>query len=233
MLALHQYSPCWSVSSGSPFCTKVEAYLRIHGIPYTNVYDSDPRKAPRKQMPYLINTQSNEIIPDSECIIDYLEQHHGTEEKHLSDKEKAEAQAWVRCFEHHTYWCLVYTRWMMPDNWTITEPVYFGALPKIARCFVPKMVKKGIQKALYKHGLGRHDEKTLLRRGTQDIHNLAAYLGERSTLVGKEVTRYDISLYALLSHLVRTPIESPLKDAVLSHDNLMRFIQLVDDLVKE
>jgi len=233
MLELHQYSPCWSVSSGSPFCTKVEAYLRINDIPYSNVYKNDPRKAPRKQMPFLVNTRSKEIIPDSECIIDYLEEHHGTAAKHLTAADKAIGQAWVRCFEHHTYWCLVYTRWMLPDNWAITEPVFFGSMSSLARRFVPKIVKKGVQKALYEHGLGRHDEASILARGAQDIHNLAAFLGDRTTLVGSEVTRYDISLYALLSHIVKTPLESPLKDAVTSHNNLMQYIQLIDDLVRE
>ncbi len=233
MLELYQFPPIWSLSSGSTFCTKVEAYLRIKGIPYTNVYQMDPRKAPRKQMPYLIDTGKHHTISDSECIFDYLDEISPDTGSPLDSKEKGEALAWVRCFDHHYHWCLTYTRWMMPENWEITKPIYFATIPKILRNTIANSVKKGVIKTLYEHGLGRHDEKSILARGVQDINALAAYLGNRSTLIGNRVTRYDMSIYAMLVHTIRPPIESPLKDAVLSHDNLCQYVQLMDDLLRE
>ena len=44
MIKLFQFPPYWGLPNASPFCMKVETYLRMTGIPYQNVYVRDPRK---------------------------------------------------------------------------------------------------------------------------------------------------------------------------------------------
>lgn len=34
MIELHQFRPFWGLPNASPFCMKVETYLRFRGIPY-------------------------------------------------------------------------------------------------------------------------------------------------------------------------------------------------------
>jgi len=46
MITLHQYPGCWELPSLSPFCIKVETYLKMTGIPYKVVVENDPRHGP-------------------------------------------------------------------------------------------------------------------------------------------------------------------------------------------
>lgn len=48
MIKFSQFPPLWDLPSGSPFCAKIETYLRMVGLPYETVNDADVRKAPRK-----------------------------------------------------------------------------------------------------------------------------------------------------------------------------------------
>lgn len=75
MIRLHQYPPAFGLSSLSPFCIKVEAYLRMAGIPFESVPEVNPWKGPRGRMPYI--EARGEKIHDSDQILEYLEARSG------------------------------------------------------------------------------------------------------------------------------------------------------------
>ena len=70
MINLFQFHPCWNVPSASPFCIKLETYLKMANLKYQNQYLDDPRKAPKGKLPYI--TDNDITIADSGLIIDYL-----------------------------------------------------------------------------------------------------------------------------------------------------------------
>ena len=51
MITLHQFARVWDIPNLSPFCSKVETYLRMAGIPY-EVADAIPPTAPKGKLPY-------------------------------------------------------------------------------------------------------------------------------------------------------------------------------------
>lgn len=59
------------VRSISPFCIKLESWLRLTGIPYENIYTSKPSR--KGQTPYI--EFNGEQIPDSNLSIDFLKDH--------------------------------------------------------------------------------------------------------------------------------------------------------------
>ena len=70
MITLHQFSPNWGLPNASPFCMKLEIYLRMANLPHTVIYEDTLDKAPKKKMPYI--EDEGKKIGDSNLIIDYL-----------------------------------------------------------------------------------------------------------------------------------------------------------------
>ena len=53
MITLHQFPPAWGLPNASPFCMKVETYLRMCNLPYTTVNVLNPAKGPKGKLPTL------------------------------------------------------------------------------------------------------------------------------------------------------------------------------------
>ena len=49
---LHQSPAAFGISNPSPFCMKVETYLRMIGEPF-EIKSADPRKAPKGKLPFI------------------------------------------------------------------------------------------------------------------------------------------------------------------------------------
>ena len=53
MITLHQFPSAWGLPNASPFCMKVETYLRMCNLPYTTVNVLNPAKGPKGKLPYI------------------------------------------------------------------------------------------------------------------------------------------------------------------------------------
>ena len=69
MLTLYQFEPALGLPNTSPFCMKLETYLRMTGLDYQVDTSADVRKAPKGKLPYI--EDQGKIIPDSNFILDY------------------------------------------------------------------------------------------------------------------------------------------------------------------
>ena len=111
MIKLYQFNPAWGLPNPSPFCMKVETYLRMVGLPYEVINGVLPFKAPKKKLPYI--EDGTQVIADSGFILKYLKQTYGDKlDENLSDHEKASAHALSRLFEENLYWVVLYCRWI-------------------------------------------------------------------------------------------------------------------------
>jgi glutathione S-transferase len=76
MVTLVVFPTPWpKVPNGSPYCMKVENYLRIAKIPYEKKLTVDLKSAPKKRLPYIIHNGNK--IADSQVIIPYLQNTFG------------------------------------------------------------------------------------------------------------------------------------------------------------
>jgi hypothetical protein len=53
MIKLHQFAPAFGLPNASPFCMKVETYLRMAGLPYERVNSGDVLRAPKGKLPVI------------------------------------------------------------------------------------------------------------------------------------------------------------------------------------
>ncbi|MGH8581432.1 MAG: Tom37 metaxin N-terminal-like domain-containing protein, partial [Gammaproteobacteria bacterium] len=117
MIRLHQFKRQWGIANPSPFCMKVETYLRMTGLPYEVIEEASPLNAPKKKLPYI--DDGEKVIPDSGFIIDYLKASYGNPlDGGLSRAQQADAHLLRRLCEESLLWPVVYSRWIDDRGWS-------------------------------------------------------------------------------------------------------------------
>jgi len=209
VITLHQFMPVWGLPNASSFCLKVETYLRMAGLPYQTAVVFNPAKAPKGKLPYI--TDGVRTVADSGFILEYLKTTYGDSlDAHLGAAERAQALALQRLLEEHLYWCAVYDRWAMDENWARVKPAFFGALPPGVRDLVAWLARRGQLQALHGQGTGRHTAAEVYALGNADLTALSDALADRPYFLGEQPTSLDAAAYALLANLLWVPIDSPL-----------------------
>lgn len=229
MITLYQFPSHWNLPSASPFCIKLETYLKLAKIPYQTKVINDPRKTPKGKLPII--KDGEKIRADSSLIIEYLNKTYGDKlDSHLTPEQKALAITVQRLCEDHLYWIVMYERWIPDGAWKVINPVFFGNLSGPLKWFLPSMIRKNIKKACYNHGIGRFTDEERFQLGKQDIDTIVTLLGTNSYFFGNNPTSIDATLWGFITPLLNTPIPSKLRDyasnipALAEYDSRMQKI---------
>mgnify|MGYP001791305779 FL=1 len=223
MITLFQFKPCLGVRNPSPFCLKLETYLKMTGQPYQVADDANLLKAPKKKFPYITDdtAEGPVTITDSSFIINYLKQTYGDPlDQDLSLPEQGISLAFHRLMEENLYWPLLYSRWFEDENWTVIRKVYFSDLPPVLRSLVPRSVRRDYVKALNGQGIGRHSREEIYSIGKKDIKALSDFLAGKSFLLGERPTSLDATGYGFMANLLQMELPSILTDYARQFDNL-------------
>ena len=224
MITLHQFPPAFGLPNASPFCLKLELYLRMTGLPYRNRYTLELHRAPKGKLPWI--DDDGIAVADSGLIIEYLKSKFGDPlDGKLTKLQRAGALAITRLLEEHLYWAVLHDRWIARPGWEMTRPAFFGSLPWPLRAIVPWVARRGIRAELRGHGMGRHTPQQMHALGVADIDALAALLGEQTYFLGAEATSVDAIATAFLANILMVPLETPIKAAAAGHPNLVAYCQ--------
>ena len=222
MITLFQYSRAWGLLNPSPFCMKVEVYLKLNQLEYKTQVVSNPSKAPKGKLPYI--SDKGKVVCDSSLILQYLNsEYHLNLDDHLTDQQKCHSYVLSKMIEEHLYWTLVYSRWIDEENWSITKQEFFTFLPTLLRKFVPKLIRKSVVKQLYSQGMGRHSKDEIYQMGVEDIIAIEVLLGNSKYFYNERVSTIDIICYAFLTSFLWTPINSPIKNYIEQSHSLTSF----------
>ena len=218
-ITLYQFPTAYGLPNASPFCMKVETYLRMAGIAYTARNGMYLMRAPKKKLPYI--DHDGRIIADSHLIIGYLQSTYGDAlDAALTPAQRARSTVILRLLEDSLYWVLLYARWIDERGWPLTRQAFFGTLPAPLRWFVPRLARRGIAQELYAQGTGRHAPEDIYRVGGADVEALSFLLGENAYFLGAEPTSVDAAAYAFLANILDVPLDLPLREAARAHTNL-------------
>lgn len=190
MITLFQFHRIWNLPNPSPFCMKVETYLRMAKIPYENKFVSNPQKSPKKKLPHI--KMDGKFYPDSELIIDELKLRFGDElDKNLTPEQKALAVLIDISFSDRLYWISVYLRWQNEAGWEQIKDSMFEKLPVLAKLFVPNMFRKHLLKQLHQQGTGRHSLQEIIQMGIKNLDAMVVILGDKKYFLGDKPTTVD------------------------------------------
>lgn len=223
MITLYQFDRTWGIPNLSPFCCKVETYLRIAGIDHV-VEPAFPLRAPKGKLPYI--EDRGQLLADSRFIIAHLKTAYKDLDADLNPQQLAVSMAMQRLLEEHLFWIALYSRWQYTDaNWQANKEAIFGKLPGVIRDLVANGWRIRIRKQIHGHGISRHRPEEIFQLGRQDVDALATFLGDKTYFMGDHPTTLDACAFGLLVNITDCPIESPLKEYCLSQNNLTDYVQ--------
>jgi glutathione S-transferase len=221
-IRLHQFPAMLGIPNPSPFCMKVETWLRLAGLPYEVVVENNPAVGPLGKLPFI--EDGGATVADSSSIIAHLSRTHAVKLDHnLRAAQRSHAHALQRMLEEHLYWALVYSRWIEDASWAVIGPTFFASVPALLRPLIMRISRNGVRRDLHGHGLGRHPREEIYRRAAEDIESLSAELGDQPYFLGGEPTSVDASAYAFLAGCWMAQLDTPLKALVGKHHNLTAY----------
>lgn len=225
MITLHQYPQAFNLSSLSPFCIKVEFYLKVAKIPYQVQFERNPARGPKSKMPFIVDRGLT--IADSSFILEHLMR----EELQITDPvAEAQALAFKTMIEEGLYFILLYSRWIDSTGYKIIQNEFIPLFPPlIGRPFL-SLIRRNLIRQARAQGLGRHSSDEVYALGKKQIAALATFLGDNKFFFQNKLTYFDATSFAFLNTILSQPIESPLKISLRSHSNLCAYVKRMEEL---
>src|SRR5262245_19856505 len=209
-IKLFQFPRMFAVPNLSPFCCKLETWLRIARIPYEVVDTPDPRKGPKGKLPFIEDAGAR--IADTTLIVEYLARTRGVDlDRHLNPSQQAIALLVQRTLEDNYAFVILYTHFIREDARRHTRAT-FGSVPTIARPLVASMVRGRMRNILWTQGVLRHSDQDIIEAGLRDWRAVLPFMSEGPFFFGDKPTGVDAIVFAALATTVLTPIESPIRD---------------------
>jgi len=215
--------PAWGLPSSSPFCLKLETWLRMEQIPYTAIALTKPPRSHTGKVPYILRADGS-TVADSNVIISGIAEEFSIDPAHgASAEERARTHLILRTLEESLYFAAVWERWQQTEYWPTTREAIFGHLPPILRQLLAMTIRRKMLASLQGQGIARHDSARIAAIGQADLMALSSLLGERPYFHGDKPGLADASAYGTLANLLAFPHSTPLKRVVEQHDNLVDF----------
>jgi glutathione S-transferase len=219
MIALYSYPELFGVADNNGYGLKVFAFLRLTGMPFTHEHIFDASAAPRGQLPYIVD--EGEAIGDSDAIIAHVTRKYGLNiDDGLTPMQRDTNYLIARMLDD-LYWVMSYSRWKDERFW----PAFCAALLREH----PSLTAAGLRKAqefnskrYHYQGIGRYAPAAAYARGLADLQVLANLIPANGYLHGQKPTSIDAAIYGFIANIHFYEIETPLKQFVASHPNLVR-----------
>lgn len=225
----HTLPGAFGLESLSPFCMKVEVYLKLAGLPY-EVVAGDPRRAPKGKLPFV--EDDGTVVCDSGTILEHFEKKRATPfDRDLGAEERARAHLVRRTLEESFYFVLLWSRWAEEDGWAVVK-TFFDALPVPVRWIAPPVVRKKVLDSIRAQGIGRHARDEIYRRGKEDLDAVATVIGDGPFVLGPKVTTVDATAYAFLANVLRAELDTPLRDHVKKDARLRSYVERVAERLR-
>lgn len=209
-LVLCQLPAGLGLPNSSPFCLKLETWLRFAGIDYTVEPVFNPGKGPKGKLPFV--RLDGRRIGDSDLIIDMLAERHPDLPARLRRADPV-GHLLSRALEEHLYWAIVYFRWEDDAAFPGIRDAFFQGMPAPMRPAVGALVRRAVRRQLRAQGMGRHAPHEVLARAARDLDAVAETLPATGFLGGEAPGRADASAYAMLASIVDAELDTPLRDA--------------------
>lgn len=225
MLVLHTMPRlAWGDLSPSPFCAKVEAYLRLADLPYEARPTLSASAAPKKKLPWI--EDDGVPIADSGAILAHLIATRGDPlgDLAIDAAEAARRHLLRRTVEESLYFLLVAERWLDPDVAPAYQRDLLAAVPALMRPVVGAMASRMLRRQLWEQGSGRHSLPEVRARAADDLAALAAALGDGPYFAGDRPGAIDTTVWGSLANLWLIPVDTPLRQAVGAHPALVAYV---------
>jgi hypothetical protein len=219
MITLYSYPELFGVADNNGYGLKVFAFLRLAGVPFMHEHIFDASKAPRGQLPYIVD--DGETIGDSETII-----------AHVIGKYRPAIDAALTAAQRDTdllitrmlddlYWVMSYSRWKDERYWPAFRDALIKEHPSLTEAGLLKAREFNFQRYHFQ-GIGRYAPEAAYARGLADLAVLAHLIPADGYVHGPKPASIDAGIYGFIANILFYDIETPLKRFVAARGNLVR-----------
>jgi len=229
MLTLYSYPPLFGVADNNGYGLKVYAFLKLAGVPFAHEHIFDASKAPRGQLPYIVD--DGDTVGDSGTILTWLTGKYRLNiDAALTQAQRTQDLLTTRMLDD-LYWVMSYSRWKDERYW----PRFRDALKREH----PQLSDEGLMKArefnaqrYYYAGIGRFDPEAAMARGLADLAAIADLIPGYGYVHGDTPISIDAALYGFIANIYFYDIDTPLKQFVVAHDNIVRHCRAIHEMVR-
>ncbi|HEX7668644.1 MAG TPA: glutathione S-transferase family protein [Polyangiaceae bacterium] len=222
-LRLFTFDPAWGLPTCGPFGLKLEACLRLLGVPYEQVNESDNRKGPKRKSPWIEDGGAR--IGDTELILEHLKRTRGLDvDRALSPSERANGQILSRMLEEHYHQVFEYELLVLDEGFVHLRRLLEAKIPAPMLALGVPFMRRGFKKHLFERGIARHTAEQVTEMGRADLDALSTWLGDREWFVAESPAKADASAFGLLAVSIRSPLTTPVCTYARSKANLVRFV---------
>src|SRR5262245_22767885 len=229
MLTLYSWPALCGVADNNGYGLKVYAFLKLTGVAFTHVHLLDASKAPRGQLPYI--DDDGEIVGDSDTILAHLiRTRRLTIDAALTDAQRDQDHLVTRMLDD-LYWVMSYARWKDERYW----PAFRDTLRREHPDFTEEslLAAKAYNAQRYHYaGIGRYEPDAALARGLADLRVIAHLVPAAGFVHGATPTSIDAGIYGFIANIYFYDIDTPLKQCVVAHPNLVRHCRAIHEAVR-
>lgn len=220
-IELHQFKADFDLPNPSPFCMKAETFMKLAGVDY-DLKEWAPTKAPLGKAPVL--SIDNELTPDSSDIIRKVIETQNLDIDGSVDPMRLDlARMATRILEEHSYWGLLFLRWIDDDGWSKYRPIIGSSIgaPSFILPVILGMLRRNVKRDAKGQGLSRHSADQIIERVIEDIKGVEAVLADEDYLGGKNPCSHDASAFSFIENLGHPLLQNDLT-AYISQSNRLR-----------
>jgi glutathione S-transferase len=228
MLTLYSYPMLFGVADNNGYGLKVFAFLRLAGVPFRHEHIFDASKAPRGQLPYIVD--GDDTVGDSETILAYVTDKYAVRlDAGLTEAQRAQNLLITRMLDD-LYWVMSYSRWKDERYWHLFRDALLREHPSLTIEGLAKAKEFNAQRYYYQ-GIGRFDPDAAMARGLADLKALATLIPAQGFVHGEKPTSIDAGIYGFIANIYFYDIDTPLKQFVVAHDNISRHCLSIHEAV--
>jgi glutathione S-transferase len=228
MLTLYSYPELFGVSDNNPYGLKIFAFLRLAAVPFRHEHIFDASSAPRGQLPYIVD--DGEAIGDSDTIIAHLiRKYRLTIDSALTVQQRDITHLTTRMLDD-LYWVMSYSRWQDDRFWPLFRDAFLKQHPSLTEAGLKKAREFNFQRYHFQ-GIGRYAPDAVYARGLTDLEVLAHLMPTSGYVHGPKPTSIDAGIYGFIANIYFFEVETPLRQFVVSHGNIVQHCCAIHEAV--
>jgi glutathione S-transferase len=228
MIVLYSYPELFGVADKNGYGLKVFAFLRLNEVPFQHEHVFDASTAPRGQLPYIVD--DGKTIGDSDTIIAHLTaKYRLTMDAALTSAQRDMSHLLTRMLDD-LYWVMSYSRWKDERFWPGFRDALLREHPTLTDAGLKKAREFNFQRYHFQ-GIGRYEPQAAYARGLADLRVLADFIPENGYVHGDKPTSIDAGVYGFIANIYFYEIDTPLKQFVVSHGNIVRHCLAIHEML--